>query len=200
MIADKAVCSSSPVTNLALEGSPIRPNAYQSKIIGPKSCVSSRRSHLSAMAPSSQTTSSSQTSASQTWTFDDRRANHTSRQQRLARIDTLATLLDSAFVIPGTNVRFGLDAIVGLVPGIGDFLTSLVSLYIVHEARQLGAPTHLLIRMIANVAIDGIVGSAPLAGDVFDVMWRANRRNMTLLYDHLRSRGEFARPVSGTEA
>jgi hypothetical protein len=75
----------------------------------------------------------------------------------------------------------------------------LVSLYIVHEARQLGAPTHLLVRMVANIAIDGIVGSAPIAGDIFDVMWRANRRNMTLLYDHLRSQGEFARPVSGTE-
>jgi hypothetical protein len=147
------------------------------------------------MASSSQTT----TSSSQTWKFDDRHANHASRQQRLARIDTLATLLDSAFVIPGTNVRFGLDAIVGLVPGIGDFVMSLVSLYIVHEARQLGAPVHLLVRMVANIAIDGIVGSAPLAGDIFDVMWRANRRNMTLLYDHLRRQGEFARPVSGTE-
>jgi hypothetical protein len=147
------------------------------------------------MASSSQTT----TSSSQTWKFDERHANHASRQQRLARIDTLATLLDSAFVIPGTTVRFGLDAIVGLVPGIGDFVMSLVSLYIVHEARQLGAPVHLLVRMVANIAIDGIVGSAPLAGDIFDVMWRANRRNMTLLYDHLRRQGEFARPVSGTE-
>jgi len=140
------------------------------------------------------------TSSSQTWKFDDRPTDRTSRQQRLARIDSLATLLDSAFVVPGTKIRFGLDAIVGLVPGIGDFLMSLVSLYIVHEARQLGAPAHLLVRMVANIAIDGIVGSAPVAGDIFDVMWRANRRNMTLLYNHLRSRGEFARPVSGTEA
>jgi hypothetical protein len=154
---------------------------------------------FSAMAFSSQTRSSSQASSSQAWRFDDRSANPTSRQQRLARIDKLATLLDSALVVPGTNIRFGLDAIVGLVPGIGDLVTSLVSLYIVHEARQLGAPTHLLVRMVANIAIDGIVGSAPIAGDIFDVMWRANRRNMTLLYDHLRSKGEFARPVSGTE-
>jgi len=146
------------------------------------------------MASSSQTTSSGRT-----WTFDNRNADRTSRQQRLARIDTLATLLDSALVVPGTNIRFGLDAIVGLIPGIGDLVTSLVSLYIVHEARQLGAPTHLLVRMVANIAIDGIVGSAPLAGDIFDVMWRANRRNMTLLYDHLQKQGEFARPVSGTE-
>jgi Domain of unknown function (DUF4112) len=139
-------------------------------------------------------------SSSQTWKFDNRSADGTSRQQRLARIDSLATLLDSAFVVPGTKVRFGLDAIVGLFPGIGDFLMSLVSLYIVHEARQLGAPTHVLVRMVANIAIDGIIGAAPVAGDLFDVMWRANRRNMTLLYDHLRSQGEFARPVSGSEA
>jgi hypothetical protein len=146
-------------------------------------------------------TSSWQTSSSsRTWTFDDRPANRASRQQRLARIDALATWLDSAFVVPGTNIRFGLDAIVGLFPGIGDFLMSLVSLYIVHEARQLGAPTHLLIRMVANIAIDGIVGSAPVAGDIFDVMWRANRRNMALLYSHLRSQGEFARPISDAEA
>ena len=139
-------------------------------------------------------------SSSQTWKFDDSPANRASRQQRLARIDALATLLDSAFVVPGTNIRFGLDAIVGLFPGIGDFLTSLVSLYIVHEARQLGAPAHLLVRMVANIAVDGVVGSAPLAGDIFDVMWRANRRNMALLYEHLRSEGEFARPVSGAES
>jgi hypothetical protein len=195
MAAGKAAYFSFAGTNSALESSPIRPSACQSKIVDPKSCVSSHRSHLNAMASSSQTT----TSSSQTWKFDDRHANHASRQQRLARIDTLATLLDSAFVIPGTTVRFGLDAIVGLVPGIGDFVMSLVSLYIVHEARQLGAPVHLLVRMVANIAIDGIVGSAPLAGDIFDVMWRANRRNMTLLYDHLRRQGEFARPVSGTE-
>jgi hypothetical protein len=143
--------------------------------------------------------SSSQTSSSQTWKFDGLRANGASRQQRLARIDTLATLLDSAFVVPGTRIRFGLDAIVGLVPGVGDFLMSLVSLYIVHEARQLGAPMHLLVRMVGNIALDGIIGSAPVAGDIFDVMWRANRRNMTLLYDHLRRQGEFARSVSGTE-
>jgi Domain of unknown function (DUF4112) len=143
--------------------------------------------------------SSSQTSSSEAWQFDNRSADRASRQRRLARIDSLATLLDSALVVPGTNIRFGLDAIVGLVPGIGDFLMSLVSLYIVHEARQLGAPTHLLVRMFVNIAIDGIVGSAPVAGDIFDVMWRANRRNMALLHNHLRSQGEFARPVSGTE-
>ena len=106
-----------------------------------------------------------------------------SRQDRIARIDALATLLDTAFILPGTNVRFGLDALIGLVPGIGDAVTTAMSLYIVHEARQLGAPRHLLLRMLANVALDGIVGAVPVVGDAFDVLWRANRRNMRLLQE-----------------
>ena len=108
-----------------------------------------------------------------------------SRAERIARLDGLATLLDTAFFIPGTNIRFGIDAMMGLVPGIGDAITTAMSLYIVHEARQLGAPRHLIARMLANVALDGIVGAVPLLGDAFDVMWRANRRNMALLRKHL---------------
>jgi hypothetical protein len=107
------------------------------------------------------------------------------RAERLARLDMLASLLDTAFVVPGTNIRFGVDALVGLVPGIGDALTTAVSLYIVHEARQLGAPWHVVSRMLANVALDGIVGAVPILGDAFDVMWRANRRNVALLREHL---------------
>ena len=96
-----------------------------------------------------------------------------SRAERIARLDALASLLDTAVLIPGTNVRFGLDALIGLVPGIGDAVTTLLSLYIVGEARALGAPRHLILRMLGNVALDGLVGAVPLAGDVFDVMWRA---------------------------
>jgi hypothetical protein len=108
-----------------------------------------------------------------------------SREERIARLDALATLLDTALVLPGTNVRFGLDALLGLVPGIGDLVTTAISLYIVHEARQLGVPGHVIARMLANVALDGIVGAVPLVGDVLDVMWRANRRNMRLLQEWL---------------
>jgi len=104
-----------------------------------------------------------------------------SREERVARLDALATLLDTAFILPGTNVRFGFDALIGLVPGIGDAITTAISLYIVHEARQLGAPAHLILRMLANVVIDGFVGAVPLVGDAFDVLWRANRRNVRLL-------------------
>src|SRR5215831_1357315 len=93
-----------------------------------------------------------------------------SRQDRMARIDALATLLDTVFILPGTNIRFGLDALIGLAPGIGDAITTAMSLYIVHEAHQLGAPRHLLFRMLANVALDGIVGAVPVVGDAFDVM------------------------------
>ena len=108
-----------------------------------------------------------------------------SRAERIARLDALASLLDTAVIVPGTNIRFGIDALIGLVPGIGDVITTAMSLYIVHEARQLGAPRHLIARMLANVALDGVVGAVPLLGDAFDVMWRANRRNMTLLRNYL---------------
>jgi hypothetical protein len=111
--------------------------------------------------------------------------NTLTREQRIARIDALATLMDTAFLIPGTQVRFGLDAMIGLVPGIGDAITTAMSLYIVNEARALGAPPLLIARMIGNVALDGVVGIVPLVGDIFDVAFRANRRNMALLRAHL---------------
>jgi Domain of unknown function (DUF4112) len=149
-----------------------------------RSCVYRLSSHVSCMT------------STRAWNFEDRPPHEVYRAQRLARLDALATLMDTAVVVPGTNIRFGVDAIVGLVPGIGDLITSLVSLYIVHEAHQLGAPKHLILRMIWNVAIDGVVGAAPLVGDVFDVLWRANKRNMALLRDHLGERGEFAQPIT----
>jgi hypothetical protein len=116
-------------------------------------------------------------------TFDISRPR--SRAERIARIEWLSTLLDTAIVIPGTPIRFGLDALIGLVPGIGDAITTLLALYIVREARALGAPRILIARMLANVALDGVVGAVPIAGDLFDVAWRANRRNVALLRQHL---------------
>jgi hypothetical protein len=76
-----------------------------------------------------------------------------SRDARIARIDALATLLDTALVIPGTTLRFGLDALIGLFPAVGDLITTALSLFIVHEAYQLGAPSHLIARMLGNVAL-----------------------------------------------
>ena len=117
-----------------------------------------------------------------------------SRHERIARLDALASLLDTAFILPGTNVRFGFDALIGLIPGIGDVITTAISLYIAHEAHQLGAPLHVIMRMLANVALDGFVGAVPLVGDAFDVMWRANRRNVRLLREWLaREEGHWTR-------
>jgi hypothetical protein len=111
---------------------------------------------------------------------------------RAQRIDALSRLLDTAFVIPGTGIRFGVDALIGLVPGIGDAITTAVALYIVNEARALGAPRWLIGRMLVNVALDGVVGAVPLVGDAFDVAFRANRRNLALLREHLDGDRGFA--------
>jgi len=103
------------------------------------------------------------------------------REQRLARLDALAKLLDVAFILPGTNIRYGIDGLIGLIPVIGDIITTAISLWLVREARALGAPWHLTARMLANVAVDGVVGMVPVAGDAFDVMFRANVRNVRML-------------------
>ena len=103
------------------------------------------------------------------------------REQRLARLDALAKLLDVAFILPGTNIRYGIDGLIGLIPVIGDLITTAISLWLVREARALGAPWHITARMLANVAVDGVVGMVPLAGDAFDVMFRANVRNVRML-------------------
>jgi hypothetical protein len=104
-----------------------------------------------------------------------------SREQRLARLDAVARLLDVAFVVPGTNIRYGIDGIIRLVPVVGDLIASAFSLWLVREARAIGAPWHVTARMLANVALEGAVGMVPVAGDAFDVMFRANMRNMRLL-------------------
>jgi Domain of unknown function (DUF4112) len=103
------------------------------------------------------------------------------REQRIARLEALAQLLDMAFILPGTNIRYGLDGLIGLIPVVGDLLTTAISLWIVREARSLGAPRYLVARMLGNVALDGVIGIVPVVGDAFDVMWRANIRNMRLL-------------------
>lgn len=101
------------------------------------------------------------------------------------RLNRLAYLLDERFSIPGTNWRFGLDAIIGLIPGLGDLVTSAISAYIVSEAHRLGASRVMLLRMSWNVILDTLLGSIPLAGDVFDIGWKANRRNVNLLMRHI---------------
>jgi hypothetical protein len=103
------------------------------------------------------------------------------REQRLARFEMLARLLDVAFILPGTQIRYGVDGILRLIPVVGDLVATAFSLWLVREARALGAPWHVTARMLGNVAVEGVVGMVPLAGDAFDVLFRANMRNVRLL-------------------
>ncbi len=114
---------------------------------------------------------------------------------RLRDLDALARLLDDRFRIPGTPVRFGIDGVIGLVPGLGDIATTLLSLYVVARARDLGLPARVLARMLGNVAVDAVAGSVPLLGDLFDVAFKANRRNLDLVRRSLADRPE--RPAAG---
>lgn len=104
----------------------------------------------------------------------------------LARLRRLADWLDSRFVVPGTNWRFGLDGLFGLIPAGGDTILALVSLYIVAEGWRLGVRKRTVARMLANVAVDAGIGAIPVAGDVFDFVWKANRRNLALIEADLR--------------
>ena len=112
-------------------------------------------------------------------------------EQTLARLELMAHILDSAFVIPGINRRIGLDAVMGLLPVVGDAVSTAISSYIIWEARRLGVPRWLIGRMIANTAIDGVVGVVPLVGDLFDAAFKANRRNVQQLRRHLERSGKL---------
>lgn len=110
-------------------------------------------------------------------------------------LETVASLLDDVFHIPGTSIRFGLDPLIGLVPGLGDVLTGLASFLIVLAAWQRGMPRVTQARMLANIGIDTIVGAIPFFGDAFDVAWKSNRKNLRLLQRDnslSRPRQEFA--------
>ncbi|HYC49630.1 MAG TPA: DUF4112 domain-containing protein [Gemmatimonadaceae bacterium] len=93
----------------------------------------------------------------------------------------LARVLDTAFRIPGTNIRLGLDSIIGLIPGGGDAVGALLSSYIILSAARQGAPRSVLLRMVGNVAIDSAIGAIPILGDIFDIAFKSNARNAALL-------------------
>jgi hypothetical protein len=97
------------------------------------------------------------------------------------KLERLAWLLDSSIPIPGTRFSIDLDALIGLVPFLGDLVGVLLSTYIVGEAARLGASRSVLARMVFNVAVEGLAGLVPLAGDMFDAAWKANQRNVRLL-------------------
>jgi Domain of unknown function (DUF4112) len=110
----------------------------------------------------------------------------------LARLERLAYWLDARFTIPLTRIRIGLDPLIGLIPGIGDVAAMVPAAYLLWRARQLGLPRHALARMAGNVALDAAMGAVPLVGDVFDVAFKANRRNVALLRRHLTERQKTA--------
>ncbi len=122
-------------------------------------------------------------------TSADNRANDTlDCSVRLGELQAVAHWMDSKWRIPGTSIRFGLDSIIGLFPGMGDVVSASVSAWIIGQARRCGASRWLVARMSFNVLIDTLVGSIPLVGDLFDVAYKANRKNIDLLTHHLKQR------------
>lgn len=108
---------------------------------------------------------------------------------RLRRVQRLARLLDTAIGIPGTKFRFGMDSLAGLIPAVGDAAMAVAALYIVYEAHQMGVSKRTRWKMLLNVFTDLGLGSIPLVGDVFDVFYKANRRNVRLLEAELKRSG-----------
>jgi hypothetical protein len=106
-----------------------------------------------------------------------------------ANLDHLSHLLDDCFRLPGTQIRFGVDGLIGLVPIAGDVLAGLLSSLIVIAAWTRGAPPILLARMLVNLGLDVLVGMVPIFGDAFDIAWKANRRNYLLLSRHIAEPG-----------
>ncbi|MEQ9482828.1 DUF4112 domain-containing protein [Coleofasciculus sp. F4-SAH-05] len=106
---------------------------------------------------------------------------HNSKTSTLQRLRRLSHLLDNAIPIPGTPWRFGLDPVLGLLPGAGDFLGTAFSTYIVLEAARIGIPRSLLGQMVINILLDTVIGSVPIVGDIADATWKANAKNIELL-------------------
>ncbi|ELS05183.1 hypothetical protein Xen7305DRAFT_00049260 [Xenococcus sp. PCC 7305] len=105
--------------------------------------------------------------------------------KNLQKIRKIANLLDTAIGIPGTKIRFGLDPILGLVPGGGDLITAAISAYMIYLAARFGLERAEILKMIKNVAIETAIGSVPIFGDIFDAYFKANIRNLEILEQHI---------------
>jgi hypothetical protein len=113
------------------------------------------------------------------------------------RLERYARVMDVAFRIPGTPIRFGADSLIGFIPGVGDIAALGLSGYLIFEANRLGVPDRLMAKMIGNVAVDAVVGSVPIVGDIFDVAFKANMRNLGILRAHIADlRSHRARPIN----
>lgn len=111
--------------------------------------------------------------------------------KELDEVRRLAKLLDTRWKIPGIGVRFGIDPVLGLIPGAGDLVAGAISTYVIVKAHRLGAPKSMLVRMAGNVAVDTVVGSVPILGSVFDLFYKASTRNLRLLQTHLEDRDKI---------
>ena len=113
------------------------------------------------------------------------------------RIEAMEKLLENSFTIPGVNYRVGLDAVAGLVPVVGDFVTAAMGAWIVWEARNLGLPKWKLWRMAGNVALDTAIGAIPVVGDAADFLFRSNSRNLKIIRRHLDKHHPASRTIEG---
>lgn len=113
----------------------------------------------------------------------------TDHHTRLQRLEKMAHRMDTAFRVPIIGLRVGYDSLIGLIPGIGDLLTLAPSAWIIVEAKRMGAPPHVIARMVGNTATDTLVGMIPILGDLFDATFKSNRRNVAILRDHLERNG-----------
>ena len=130
--------------------------------------------------------------------FDAIKTAGPTRADALARVALVAKLMDNAFLIPGLNRRVGFDAVIGLIPGVGDVVSAALASYIIWEARQLGLPRWKIARMIGNVAADTAIGAIPFAGDVFDIFFKANQRNLRIIHEHLGLPKRGPHQIDGT--
>lgn len=132
------------------------------------------------------------------WTSPRHAAAPVSRadaEAAMVRIEALARVMDSIVAIPGTNVRLGFDAVLGLIPVVGDVVSQAISSYIIWEARRLGVSRWAMTRMIGNSLLDMTVGAVPVVGDAFDVAFRANLRNLAILKADLERKGIGPRTI-----
>jgi hypothetical protein len=112
--------------------------------------------------------------------------SHEAQLLKLARLRTVSDLWDRALGIPGTQWRLGLESLAGLLPVGGDVVGLAISIYILWQAVEFNLPKSVLLRMVSNIAIDALVGAVPILGDLFDIAWQANTKNVNLLESHLQ--------------
>lgn len=108
--------------------------------------------------------------------------------EKLVRLRQLSENLDESFTIPGTNIKFGMDALLGLVPGGGDLISGIFSLYMLRAAVKMKLPKRAIFSMLVNILLDTTIGIIPVAGDIFDIFWKSNKRNLKIIEKHLANK------------